>query len=156
MDVSRKGEGHRGKVGQDQWKRALRKGGGGWIDPVSVYFNAIKYRCVQLKQRRVTRWRITRLECRYRFRERRKSKRIDPIPVRGCRWRKREREERERKKSLFIPWNVVIFSISLIPSRCTKGAATIFQRKSARSFRSQGSKFKERENFPIEQEGGTD
>lgn len=45
----------------------------------SVYFNAIKYRCVQLKQRRVTRSRITRLECRYRFRERRKSKRIDPI-----------------------------------------------------------------------------
>lgn len=44
-----------------------------------VYFNAIKYRCVQLKQRRVTRSRITRLECRYRFRERRKSKRIDPI-----------------------------------------------------------------------------
>lgn len=119
---------------------------------MSVYFNAIKYRCVQLKQRRVTRWRITRLECRYRFRERRKSKRIDPIPVRGCRWRKREREERER-----VPFHsVVIFSISLIPSRCTKGAATIFQRKSAPSFRSQGSKFKERENFPIEQEGGTD
>lgn len=50
---------------------------GGWIDP--VYFNAIKYRCVQLKQKRVTRSRITRLECRYRFRERRKSKRIDAI-----------------------------------------------------------------------------
>lgn len=51
---------------------------GGWIGP--VYFNAIKYRCVQLKQKRVTRSRITRrLECRYRFRERRKSKRIDAI-----------------------------------------------------------------------------
>lgn len=75
----------------------------------SVYFNAIKYRCVQLKQRRVTRSRITRLECRYRFRERRKSKRIDPILFVDV--------DREREKgSLFIPWIVVIFSVSLIPS----------------------------------------
>lgn len=40
------------------------------------------YRCVQLKQKRVTRTWITRLECRYRYRDRCKSKRItrsDPM-----------------------------------------------------------------------------
>lgn len=93
------------------WKRARREKeeeeAAGSIP--SVYFNAIKYRCVQLKQRRVTRSRITRLECRYRFRERRKSKRIDPILFVDV--------DREREKgSLFIPWIVVIFSVSLIPS----------------------------------------
>lgn len=48
------------------------------------------YRCVQLKQKRVTRTWITRLECRYRYRDRCKSKRIDAI---------RSDEQKKKKRS---------------------------------------------------------
>lgn len=74
------------------WKRARREKeeeeAAGSIP--SVYFNAIKYRCVQLKQRRVTRSRITRLECRYRFRDVNRSE-----LTQSCSWMSIERE-RER------------------------------------------------------------
>lgn len=67
------------------------------------------YRCVQLKQKRVTRTWITRLECRYRYRDRCKSKRIDAI---------RSDEQKKKKKielfSFNVPQNVVI--LILIPS----------------------------------------
>lgn len=65
------------------------------------------YRCVQLKQKRVTRTWITRLECRYRYRDRCKSKRIDAI-------RSDEQEKKQIETFSFnVPQNVVI--LILIP-----------------------------------------
>lgn len=62
------------------------------------------YRCVQLKQKRVTRTWITRLECRYRYHDRCKSKRIDAI----------RSDSTSKKISFNVPQNVVI--LILIPS----------------------------------------
>lgn len=98
------GEGTK-RIGQDRGTNAEQKGEVGSI--ASVCFNAIKYRCVQLKRERVTR---SRVECRYKLREPRKSKRIAAIRFDPA-------GEKHRSFSFHLSrGNIVIFPVSLIPS----------------------------------------